>query len=507
MTDKNSELKAGSVELDVGNKELDFEVIHSSLAHYNFPEGSMDHARNIMKATVHDIPRIRTWEEYRIHSQYEVPDAPSLFYQANGEIKQLLTLEHDPETVKLLNEKGLHIYLYEPLCLYIENDPIKGIWGGHHNFGFYSEWPNTKVPLQRARATELDSIAYYMGQNGLNHVYVHTGDYRVAEQMPYYNFMTLYCDDPFLNELMMYDNAERTIKRSFEKHFVCTNWRFTTPRAIMCAILSDIDSANLVWFFRTPVHRLGLHKSPLGDSLSEGTPWMCFQKDHPDRPKFYEQLVRGMDVLNERVPLTCDVKASSATEIDECAGHWYPEATTFDGMGNPVVMNPTMLPLEPLYRNAFVDVVNESRYGQPTGNISEKVLQSIQFKTPFLLVAPPYSLRYMKELGYKTFDRWWDESYDETENHLKRMEKLVDIVNWIASLSLEQCHDMYLDMLPVLKYNFEQMARNSRLGRITHLVKDDLLDGKLLTKAVEWAQSDGPSLAEMIEHSKNNREF
>lgn len=505
MDEKNSDITAGTVELEAGSKELDLEVIHSSLAHYNFPEGSMEHARNVMRATIHDIPRIRTWEEYRIHSEYEDPDAPSLFYQANGEIKQLLTLEHDPETVAFLNERGLHIYLYEPLCLYIENDPIKGVWGGHHNFGFYSEWPNHKVQPSRARATELDSIAYYMGQNGLNHVYVHTGDYRCEEQLPYYSgFMKLYCDDPFLNELMMYDNAMRPIKRKFDKHFVCTNWRFTSVRAIMCALLAEIDSANLIWFFETPLERLGMRQSPLGEHLQEGTPWLCFQNGHPDKPKFYDQLVRGLDIVNKQVPLTCDVKADKPTQIEECAGHWYPEATTFDGMGNPVVMNPTMLPLEGLYRNAFVDIVNESRYGQPTGNISEKVLQSIQFKTPFLLLAPPYSLRYMKELGYKTFDRWWDESYDETENHLERLEKIVDIVNWIASLSLEQCHDMYLDMLPVLKHNFEQMARNSRLKRITHLHKDDLLSS---TKAVEWAQGDGPGLAEMIEHSKNNREF
>jgi len=36
------------------------------------------------------------------------------------------------------------------------------------------------------------------------------------------------------------------------------------------------------------------------------------------------------------------------------------------------------------------------------------------------------------------------------------------------------------------------------------LHKDDLLSS---TKAVEWAQGDGPGLADMIEHSKNNREF
>jgi len=79
--------------------------------------------------------------------------------------------------------------------------------------------------------------------------------------------------------------------------------------------------------------------------------------------------------------------------------------------------------LKIFYNDCFVDIVTESRYAQPTGNYSEKVYQPMFHKKPFVLVAPPHTLRYLKEQGFKTFDKFWDESYDKEENHQERIFK------------------------------------------------------------------------------------
>lgn len=501
MSDKNSKETSKLVNtLDVVHTE-----VYSSLAYHNFPEGSINHP-NIMRATIDDIPRIRTWVEFRRWNEHEDLDAPCLFYQANGEIKQLLDLKFSKETVALCNEKGLHIFLYEPLCLYYEDDPIAGYWLNVHNYGFYTEFPRENVngedTYNRIRATELDSIGYFLGQNKLYNVIVHTGDYNVEKACSAYNGqMKLLCDDPFLNELIIYDNADPTIKRKFTKHFVCTCWRFTSIRAILCAILKQYETrgvdSNLIWFFDTPVEHL----------LS--TPWMNVNGiggEEPCRePKFLFNMKQGIEMLNKEAPITYDVKASSSTHVFECAGHHYPTNTDFDDIGNPVVVNPTHLPLEPIYREVFVDVCIESRYGQPTGNISEKVLQAIQFKTPFILVAPPYTLKYMHELGYKSFGDFWDESYDLEEDHLVRTEKIVEIMDYISGLSLDECHALYLKMWPILQYNFRVLAERSRLGRITHIEKDDQLKQ---IDAVAWAQPEGETLQQKLDNDKQrHRDF
>lgn len=505
MSEKKSTINNKTLDRHNDEKfEVSYEEVSSSLAHFNFPEGSINEP-NIMKATINDIPRIRTWVEFRRHNEYEDLSAPCLFYQANGEIKQLVSLKHDQTTVDLCNEKGLHIFLYEPLCLYYEDDPIAGYWLNVHNYGFYSEFPRENVngngTYNRIRSTELDSIGYYMGQNGLHNVVVHTGDYNVETACSYYaKQMTLLCDDPFLNELIMYDNADTTVKRKLAKHFVCTCWRFTTIRAVLCAIIKQYETrgvnSNIIWYFDTPMEHL----------LS--TPWMnvngAGEQDAERDPKFLFNMKEGIEMLNKEVPLTFDVHASSSTPVHECAGHHYPTNTDFDDIGNPVVVNPTHLPLEPIYRDAFVDVCIESRYGQPTANISEKVLQAIQFKTPFLLVAPPYTLKYMHEMGYRSFGDFWDEAYDLEEDHLVRTEMLVEIMDYIAGLSLEQCHAMYIKMLPIINHNYKQMAVRSRLGRITHIEKDDRLK---TVGAVSWAAPEGDTMKEALMKQTMNRDF
>jgi hypothetical protein len=484
--------------------DIDYKEISSSLAHYNFPAGAINHP-HIMEATIDEIPRIRTWKEYRRFNEHEDLTAPCLFYQANGEIKQLLHLKFDQETISMCNHKGLHIFLYEPLCLYYEGDPLAGYWLNVHNYGFYTEFPREDVngdgDYNRIRSTELDSIGHFMGQNKLHNVIVHTGDYLVEKACDYYqanHSMKLLCDDPFLNELIMYDNADITIKRSFNKHFVCTCWRFTSIRAIMCAILKQYETrgvnSNIIYFFDTPMEYL------------LDTPWMNVNgkgdQEKCREPQFMFNLAEGLEMLNKEVPLTYDVKASSSTHVFECAGHHYPENTDFDNIGNPVVVNPTHLPLEPIYREAFVDVCIESRYGQPTGNISEKVLQAIQFKTPFLMIAPPYTLQYMHELGYKTFGDFWDERYDLEEDHLVRAEKIIEITDYISGLTLEECHDMYLKMLPILDHNYKVMAERSRLGRITHIDQSDRLKE---VDAVSWAAPEGETLKEVLMNQRDNR--
>jgi hypothetical protein len=79
----------------------------------------------------------------------------------------------------------------------------------------------------------------------------------------------------------------------------------------------------------------------------------------------------------------------------------------------------------------------------------------VNAKLPFLLVAPPYGLEYLKKLGFKTFDKWWDESYDQEENHQTRMLMLFDVIDYIDSKSLEELSAIYEDMQETLLHNLE----------------------------------------------------
>ena len=119
----------------------------------------------------------------------------------------------------------------------------------------------------------------------------------------------------------------------------------------------------------------------------------------------------------------------------------------------PAAHNSLKSSLQEFYSTAFVDIVTESRFAQPTGNYSEKTYQPIQYKRPFILAAPPHTLKYLKEQGFKTFSDFWDESYDDEFDNAKRMIKLFDLINFIGDKSIHELRQILHDMTPILEFN------------------------------------------------------
>ena len=386
-----------------------------------------------------------------------------IWYGANTYIHPLHEWQLPAGDVTRSNMHGMHIYLYEPICMYYEGDPSAPFTV--FNSGFYSEFDHTVVDdWDKIRAAELDSISHFVHTNGLTNVTVHTGDYNADKLSFYSGHMNLICDDSFLNTLTFFDHVDLNIKPKFEKRFLSTNWRFTTSRCIISSILSHYD-ADQVWYF---------HTDP--NTYADGV-WFSWEKYKQLAPELAEQARSGLDILNSNAPVWLDMPATEPVMVEEAMLHWYPDQDKMPiGHGNPASFNQMNLPLQPYYRRCFVDVINESRYAQPTGNISEKVLQCMHQKTPYIMVGPAGNLEYLHSMGYKTFSKWWDESYDTETDPLKRLAKIHQIIIDIANTSLEELYAMYLEMQPVLEHNLEQMIKNVAAGKLAdhRAIKTDI---------------------------------
>lgn len=81
----------------------------------------------------------------------------------------------------------------------------------------------------------------------------------------------------------------------------------------------------------------------------------------------------------------------------------------------------------PLIKDSFLNLVTETRFSSPMPCFNEKTIKPILVYRPFILLAPPGTLQLLKKLGIKTFDRWWDESYDDILDHNKRLEKVYSL--------------------------------------------------------------------------------
>jgi len=99
---------------------------------------------------------------------------------------------------------------------------------------------------------------------------------------------------------------------------------------------------------------------------------------------------------------------------------------------------------EPIRRG---DIVNHPIF------ITEKTDKCFSIGNPFIMVTVPHYLKKLKELGFKTFDKWWDESYDDIVDDNERIEYIYELISEINSWTIEKCEKVYEEMIPTLNYN------------------------------------------------------
>lgn len=108
-----------------------------------------------------------------------------------------------------------------------------------------------------------------------------------------------------------------------------------------------------------------------------------------------------------------------------------------------------------LYQQAFLHVVTETIYHYPHNADGEKTFKPISCLRPFILVSLPGALQNLKNLGFKTFSDWWDESYDSIQDPDDRMLAIIDIIEDICTKDIIELKEMLLDMQHILNYNYK----------------------------------------------------
>lgn len=107
------------------------------------------------------------------------------------------------------------------------------------------------------------------------------------------------------------------------------------------------------------------------------------------------------------------------------------------------------------YERTFISMVTESLVDDETLFFSEKIWKPIMVGHPFLIYGNQYTLRYLKSLGYKTFDKWIDESYDEIYDRVHRAQKIVIELKKFEDKTVEELMVIRDEMEEVCKFNKE----------------------------------------------------
>jgi len=114
---------------------------------------------------------------------------------------------------------------------------------------------------------------------------------------------------------------------------------------------------------------------------------------------------------------------------------------------------------------SFCYLVTETCYWESKHHLTEKIFKPIVSRMPFVLAGPAHNLKYLREYGFKTFSPWIDESYDDIEDPVQRMQAIGNTMSKICSLSASELEDMLVEMTPVLEHNYQRFYSNDFLDR------------------------------------------
>lgn len=86
---------------------------------------------------------------------------------------------------------------------------------------------------------------------------------------------------------------------------------------------------------------------------------------------------------------------------------------------------------------------------------TEKTYRAMLFKHPFLLLTTPYALQGLRQLGYKTFHPYIDESYDTISGEEERLLAVMDEVERLSNMSEDEELEWLKNVQDICQHNYE----------------------------------------------------
>ncbi len=107
---------------------------------------------------------------------------------------------------------------------------------------------------------------------------------------------------------------------------------------------------------------------------------------------------------------------------------------------------------DPSFLRTYMTLLTESSF--TSCQVSEKGVKALRYFHPFIALAGPLYLEMLKEKGFKTFDKYFDESYDKIFNHRDRMKAVVKLTTDLNDK--KKLHKIFMD-------SKEEVIHNSNL--------------------------------------------
>lgn len=392
------------------------------------------------------------YNDYCLGGYFDQLNVPHILSTGMGTLYNLEKIKYSTEIVEYLNQHGLQIYLQEALVLHFgkkkrvvfKEDQIKD--DDQIFLKSLKSFYDMPTKISDAYCFEFESILKFSLNNGLTNITVMTNELNVGEVIgrnyselkfaSFNNWSMIYKNTSLDNITDVHTNCDK-----IQKKMLALSLRYEPHKHLINSYLVNNRDNEVSWYENR--REWDGNDFPDLDYLDKQVPFDLFSWEHK-YPKIWSRIHQGNIILGRRSPIVLQG-----------------EDKLINDLGKIPCGTGLKLPLE-YHVRSFCYIVNETKYGQPFGYFSEKTINSMACMRPFVLVAPPGSLKYLKLLGFKTFDKWWNESYDDEHDHEKRILMIYDIIDYIESKTINELKSIWVEMKDMLYHNKNHIvtARN-----------------------------------------------
>ena len=177
----------------------------------------------------------------------------------------------------------------------------------------------------------------------------------------------------------------------------------------------------------------------------------------------YEVFKRGLQGNHISAPRTCPVEQTDITHIASKYQDRIPDiARVLSTEELPITFaNEDTQKMSSCWLDNF-EAAADSMFYVPTETVyfgkrlhlTEKTFKPIALEMPFILVAPAHSLEYLRSYGFKTFEDYIDESYDDEEDDLIRVQKVGQLLKDIQNMSAQEKQQLWKHCSNIATYNY-----------------------------------------------------
>jgi len=114
---------------------------------------------------------------------------------------------------------------------------------------------------------------------------------------------------------------------------------------------------------------------------------------------------------------------------------------------------------------ASFNIVSETVFDYPYVHPTEKTIQALLSKRPFIMIGPRGSLQHLCDRGFKTFHTIIDESYDQLADPNQRLEAVMQLVLELNKKSQQELNAIVHAVKDILIHNYCLMIKSLQLLR------------------------------------------